>query len=112
MKNLVFCGGFSPGARVLRAAIRKVCSERTDLRIITTTPAIAGISNALEEIRELKSEDTIVIDGCEGACGLQTLLYLGLKPKSSLLIKKYAMVNEENIRDAQEEILIFLEKEG
>lgn len=73
---------------------------------------MAGVPRAMEEIKQLDLENTIVIDGCEGACGLQSLMQLGVKPRSSLIIKKYASVNENNIQEAEQEILSFMEQEG
>lgn len=105
---MVICGGFSPGARVLRAAIRKVCNEQ-DVCVVTLTPAVAGIKSHLEDLEGLDPESTLVIDGCEGGCAIQAMGMLGLKGKRAMILKKYPSVNEKNIADAEEKIHSFLE---
>ncbi len=107
MIDLVICGGYSPQARVLRAAVRAVakCGE---VQVITLCPALAGLANRLEEIKSLDPERTIVIDACEGGCALQALQLIGLKPKSSILLTKYPVFSDKYVKEAQEKIVRLL----
>lgn len=108
MVDVVICGGFSPGARVLRAAIRNVCHDR-DVCVVTLTPALAGIKSQVEDLKGLDPESTLIIDGCEGGCAIQAMGMLGLKGKRAMILKKYPSVNEKNIADAEDKISSFLE---
>lgn len=108
MVDVVICGGFSPGARVLRAAVRNLSRDH-DLCIITLTPALVGIKQSLEEVDSLDPNNTLVIDGCEGGCAIQSLMKLGKSASRSLLLKKYPSVNEKNIAEAEISIRCFLE---
>ena len=103
MINLVICGGYSPQARVLRAAARNVarCGE---VQIITLCPALAGLANRLEEIKSLDMEQTVVVDACEGGCALQALQLFGVRPKSSVLLTKCPIFSEKYVKEAQERI--------
>jgi uncharacterized metal-binding protein len=103
MINLVICGGYSPGARVLRAAARSVakCGE---VQVITLCPALAGLANRVDEAKSLDPERTVVVDGCEAGCGLQALQMFGVKPKSVILLNKYPAVLQKYIKEAEEMI--------
>ena len=107
MIDLVICGGYSPQARVLRAAVRGVakCGE---VQVITLCPALAGLANRLEEIKTLDPERTVVVDACEGGCALQALQLIGLKPKSSILLTKYPVFSDKYVKEAQEKIVRLL----
>lgn len=107
MIDVVICGGFSPGARVLRAAIRSVCEER-EIRVVTLTPAMAGIEPSLEDVRLMAPAQLVVIDACEGGCGIQSLAHFGLAPRAKLMLKKYPSFSDKNVQDARERILDFL----
>jgi uncharacterized metal-binding protein len=107
MIDVVICGGFSPGARVLRAAIRNVCEEK-EIRVVTLTPAMAGVEQSVEEARSMAPAQLVVIDACEGGCGIQSLAHFGLTPRAKLMLKKYPSYTEKNIQDAKERILDFL----
>jgi uncharacterized metal-binding protein len=107
MIDVVICGGFSPGARVLRAAIRGVCEEK-EIRVVTLTPAMAGIGQSVEEVRSMAPAQLVVIDACEGGCGIQSLAHFGLTPRAKLMLKKYPSCSEKNVQEAREKILDFL----
>jgi hypothetical protein len=107
--NVVICGGFSPGARVLRAAMhgRVSCDGIT---LVTLGPALAGLEKPSEDIRALDPQATIVVDACEGGCGNQGLAKLGVKPKAVLVLPKYPMVSEKNVKDAEQRIARFIQE--
>jgi len=109
MLNLVICGGYSPGARVLRAAARNVahCDE---LRVITVCPALAGLEKQIEEIRNLDPTCTVAVDACEGGCGNQGLAKFGVIPKAMLVLPKFPMVSEKNVAEAETKIRQFLDE--
>lgn len=109
MLNVVICGGYSPGARVLRAAIRNVVRDH-NIRVVTLCPALAGYEKQMEEIRSLDASNTIVVDGCEGGCGNQGLMKFGIKPRGVVVLDKYPMVSDRSIRSAEERILSFLKE--
>lgn len=107
MINLVICGGYSPQARVLRAAVKEIakCGE---IQIITLCPALAGLEKRLEEVKAFDPRTIIVVDACEGGCALQALQLLGVKPKSSILLTKYPVFSGKYVSAAQEKILQLL----
>jgi uncharacterized metal-binding protein len=109
MINLVICGGYSPQARVLRTAVRSVakCGE---VQIITLCPALAGLSNRIEEVRSLDPDRTVVVDACEGGCALQALQQLGIKPRSSILLSKYPVFSDRYVKDALDKVQKLLEE--
>ncbi len=109
MINVVICGGYSPGARILRAAIRNV-ARNTEVRVITVCPALAGYENAIEEISSLDPANTVVVDACEGGCGNQGLAKFGVKPKAVAIMDKYPMVSERTIKAAEDKINSFLKE--
>ncbi|MCU0861486.1 MAG: putative zinc-binding protein [Methanomassiliicoccales archaeon] len=109
MLNVVICGGYSPGARVLRAAIRNV-AQSGEIKVITLCPALAGYEKQAEELRALDPASTVVVDGCEGGCGNQGLAKFGIKAKSVAVLDKYPMVSERNIKSAEERIRSFVKE--
>ncbi len=109
MLNVVICGGYSPGARVLRAAIRNVAQVK-DIRVITVCPALAGYEKSIEEIRSLDPSMTVAIDACEGGCGNQGLAKLGVKPMAVAILDKYPMLSEKSVKAAEERIHSFLKE--
>jgi uncharacterized metal-binding protein len=111
MINLVICGGYSPQARVLRAAARGV-AKCDEVQVITLCPALAGLANRLEEARSLDPQTTVVVDACEGGCSLQALQLFGVKPRSSLLLTKYSGFSEKYVKEAQEKIAKLLAEVG
>jgi uncharacterized metal-binding protein len=111
MTYIVICGGYSPGARVLRAAVRQVSAGR-EIQVVTLCPALAGLPKAIEEIKSLSPLDTLVVDACEGGCALQGLIRFGVRPKANIILNKYPMVSDRNIKEAKERIEEFLSKEA
>lgn len=111
MLNVVICGGYSPGARVLRAAVRNLakCSE---IRVVTLGPALADLERPIEEIRALDPQSTVVVDACEGGCGNQGLIRFGVQPRAVIFLNKYPMVSEKNIKEAEACIAKFLREMG
>jgi uncharacterized metal-binding protein len=101
--DVAICSGFSPGARVLRAAVRELAAEE-DIRVVTVAPALAEIPKAMEEMRSLRERRVIVVDGCEGGCGLQVLNRYEVLPSSIVMIKKHFNVTRKGIDEAKEEI--------
>ncbi len=109
--NIVMCAGFAPSARVLRAALRDL-STKKDIKVISGCPAMAGLAKYQEELRSLNPNDTLVIDGCEGCCGLQSLMAFGVMPAKNILMDKYFSVDEKSIRSAENRILKAMEEMG
>lgn len=111
MLNLVICAGYSPGARVLRAAMRRVakCGE---VQVISLCPALAGSERRAQELRALDPGSILVVDACEGGCGNQGLAKLGIRPKAVAVLNKYPMVSERAILDAEGRIRQFLKEAG
>jgi len=101
--DVAICSGFSPGARVLRAAVREL-TEEEDIRIVTIAPALAELPKAMEEMRSLKERKVIVVDGCEGGCGLQVLNRYEVMPTSVVMIRKHFNVTRKGIDEAKEQI--------
>ncbi len=101
--DVAICSGFSPGARVLRAAVRELTSEE-DIRVVTVAPALAEIPKAMDEMRGLKERRVIVVDGCEGGCGLQVLNRFEVLPSNIVMIRKHFNVTRKGIDEAKEQI--------
>lgn len=101
--DVAICSGFSPGARVLRAAVREL-TEEEDIRIVTIAPALAELPKAMDEMRSLKGRKVIVVDGCEGGCGLQVLNRYEVMPSSVVMIRKHFNVTRKGIDEAKEQI--------
>ena len=99
MLNLVHCGGFSPGARVLRKAVRKLAAEGK-VNIVTLAPALAGLKGRAEEIRSLDKDSTLVLDGCEGGCGIQGMITLQADFSQHLILPKYPIVSDKAVEEA------------
>jgi hypothetical protein len=109
MINVVICGGYSPQARILRAAVRNV-AQCGDVRVITVCPALAGFEKSIEEISSLDPANTVVVDACEGGCGNQGLAKFGVKPKAVAIMDKYPAMTERNVKLAEEKIRSFLKE--
>lgn len=101
--DVAICSGFSPGARVLRAAVREL-TEEEDIRIVTIAPALAELPKAMDDMRSLKERKVIVVDGCEGGCGLQVLNRYEVMPSSVVMIRKHFNVTRKGIDEAKEQI--------
>ncbi|QLH75130.1 MAG: hypothetical protein HPY73_06550 [Methanomassiliicoccales archaeon] len=102
--DVVICSGYSPGARVLRAAVREA-SKKERIRMVTVAPALAEIPKAVEEMRALAGRCVVVVDGCEGFCGLQTLMRYGVNPVGKLMLNQYAMVSDKAVQLESEKIV-------
>jgi hypothetical protein len=109
MINVVICGGYSPGARILRAAVRNV-AQCGEVKVITLCPALAGFGKSVEEISSLDPTNTVVVDACEGGCGNQGLAKFGVKPKAVAIMDKYPAMTERNVKLAEEKIRSFLKE--
>ena len=109
MINVVICGGYSPQARILRAAVRNV-AQCGDVRVVTLCPALAGFEKSIEEVSSLDPANTVVVDACEGGCGNQGLVKFGVKPKAVAIMDKYPAMTERNVKLAEEKIRSFLKE--
>ena len=88
---------------MLRAAVREL-TEEEDIRIVTIAPALAELPKAMDEMRSLKGRKVIVVDGCEGGCGLQVLNRYEVMPSSVVMIRKHFNVTRKGIDEAKEQI--------
>lgn len=88
---------------MLRAAVREL-TEEEDIRIVTIAPALAELPKAMDEMRSLKERKVIVVDGCEGGCGLQVLNRYEVMPSSVVMIRKHFNVTRKGIDEAKEQI--------
>ena len=102
---VVICSGFSPGARVLRAAVRKAALEDQDIRMVTVVPALSGLPAAEADIRALAGKKVLAIDGCEGLCGIQVLAMFGVVPTAKLMIEKQFQFSERSVDVEAQKIL-------
>jgi hypothetical protein len=109
MINVVICGGYSPQARILRAAVRNV-AQCGDVRVITVCPALAGFEKSIEEISSLDPANTVVVDACDGGCGNQGLAKFGVKPKAVAIMDKYPVMTERTVKLAEEKVRSFLKE--
>lgn len=109
--NILMCAGFSPSARVVRQAIRRV-SEKKDIRVLTPCPAGAGLAKYVEELKALDPARTVVVEGCDGCCGTQTMMLYGVMPTRTVIIDKTAAVTEKSVAAAEEKILASLQEMG
>jgi len=96
--DIVICSGFSPGARVLRAAVRDI-AKRRPVRVVTVAPALAQLPKAVENMKGLKDRKVVVVDGCDGLCGLQVLMQYGVEPQGKVMMGPFFQVNEKGIAD-------------
>jgi uncharacterized metal-binding protein len=101
--DIVICSGYSPGARILRAAVREI-SKRRPIRMVTVAPALAQLPKAMEDMKGLKDRKVIVVDGCDGLCGLQVLMQYGVQPKGKLMMGPYFRVDEKGIAETTKQI--------
>ncbi len=109
--NVVMCAGFSPSARMIRKALRRV-AEKKDIVVITPCPAGAGLAKYADELRALDPTRTMVVDGCEGCCGMQALMLYGVMPAKTLVMDKLLVIDEKAISSAEEKILAGLKEMG
>jgi uncharacterized metal-binding protein len=101
--DIVICSGYSPGARVLRAAVREI-SKRRPIRVVTVAPALAQLPKAVGDMNGLKDRKVIVVDGCDGLCGLQVLNQFGVVPKGKMMMGPYFQVDAKGIADTTKQI--------
>jgi uncharacterized metal-binding protein len=109
--DVVMCAGYSPSARVVRKALRKV-SETKDIRVITPCPAGAGLAKFEEEIKALDPSRTMVVEGCDGCCGMQVLMVHGIMPSRTVIVDKTAIADDKSVADAEAKILEALKEMG
>ena len=107
--DIVICSGYSPGARVLRAAVREI-SKRRPIRVVTVAPALAQLPKAMDDMNGLKDRKVIVVDGCDGLCGLQVLMQFGVEPKGRLMMGPYYKVDEKGIVETTRQIEALMDK--
>jgi uncharacterized metal-binding protein len=108
---VVMCAGFSPSARMVRKALRKV-AEKKDITVITPCPAGAGLVKFEDELRALDPRRTLVVDGCEGCCGMQALMLYGVMPAKTLVMDKVVVIDDKAVASAEEKILAALKEMG
>ncbi len=109
--NVVMCAGFSPSARMVRKALRRV-AEKKDIRVITPCPAGAGLNKFADELKALDPQRTVAVEGCEGCCGMQALLLYGIMPAKTLVVDKVIAVTEKDIVATETKILATLMEMG
>jgi uncharacterized metal-binding protein len=83
--------------------VRELTSEE-DIRVVTVAPALAELPKAVEDMRSLRLRKVIVVDGCEGGCGLQVLNRFEVMPSSIVMIEKHFNVTRKGIDQAKERI--------
>ena len=96
--DIVICSGYSPGARVLRAAVREISKSRS-IRVVTVASALAQLPKAIDDMNGLKEGKVIVVDGCDGLCGLQVLMQFEVVPAGKIMMGPYFNVDEKGIAD-------------
>lgn len=109
--NVVMCAGFSPSARMVRKALRRV-AEKADIRVITPCPAGAGLTKFADELKALDPNRTMSVEGCDGCCGMQALMLYGIMPGKTLVVDKVIAVTEKDIATAEEKIMATLKEMG
>jgi uncharacterized metal-binding protein len=109
--NIVMCAGFSPSARMVRKALRRV-AEKKDIKVVTPCPAGAGLAKFADELKALDPHRTLAVEGCEGCCGMQALLLYGITPAQTLVVDKVIAVTEKDIAAAEDKILAALKEMG
>lgn len=109
--TVLMCAGFSPSARVVRRAIRRV-AEKKDIRVLSPCPAGAGLAKYVDELKTLDPNRTVVVEGCDGCCGTQTMMLYGVIPLRTVIIDKTAVVDERSVAAAEDKILASLQEMG
>jgi uncharacterized metal-binding protein len=109
--NVLMCAGFSPSARVVRQALRRV-AEKKDIRVLTPCPAGAGLAKYVDELKALDPSRTVVVEGCDGCCGTQTMMLHGVMPMRTVIIDKTAIADERSVAAAEAKILASLQEMG
>jgi len=109
--NVLMCAGFSPSARVVRRALRRV-AEKKDIVVLTPCPAGAGLARYVDELKALDPGRTMVVEGCDGCCGTQTMMLYGVAPARTVIIDKTAVADEKAVAAAEAKILANLQEMG
>jgi uncharacterized metal-binding protein len=109
--NVVMCAGFSPSARMVRKALRRV-TEKKDIKVVTPCPAGAGLSKFADALKALDPNKTLAVEGCEGCCGMQALLLYGITPSKTLVVDKVVAVTEKDIAATEAKIIAALQEMG
>jgi uncharacterized metal-binding protein len=102
---VVICSGFSPGARVLRAAVRKAAEEEKGICMVTVVPALSGLPAAEADMRALAGKKVVAVDGCEGLCGIQVLSMFGVQPSRKLMVEKQFAFSDKAVEAESQKIL-------
>lgn len=102
--DIVMCAGLSPSARVVRQALARV-AEIEDIVVHSTCGASAGVERHRQEIVSLNPRRTLVVDGCDGFCGLLALRGFGVEPIRSVYIDNVPVVTEKAVADTAEKVL-------
>jgi uncharacterized metal-binding protein len=105
--NVVMCAGFSPSARMVRKALRRV-AEKEDILVITPCPAGAGLQRFVDELKALDPSRTMAVEGCDGCCGLMALMNNGITPAQTVVADKVIAVTEKDIDATEQKILAAL----
>lgn len=109
--NVVMCAGFSPSARMVRKALRRV-AEKKDIKVVSPCPAGAGLAKYQDEIKALDPQRTMAVEGCDGCCGMQALMLYGVMPSKTVIVDKVISVTEKDIAAAEQRILDALKEMG
>jgi hypothetical protein len=109
--NVVMCAGFSPSARMVRKALRRV-TEKKDIRVVSPCPAGAGLAKYQDELKALDPQKTMAVEGCDGCCGMQALMLYGIMPAKTVIVDKVISVTEKDIVAAEQKILDALKEMG
>lgn len=109
--NVVMCAGFSPSARMVRKALRRV-AEKKDIKVISVCPPGAGLAKYVDEMKALDPNRTLVVDGCDGCCGMQGLMAHGVMPAKMVIMDKVVVIDEKAVATAEQRVLDALQEMG
>jgi len=109
--NIVMCSGFSPSARMVRKALRRV-AEKKDIKVISVCPPDAGLQKYSEELAALDGSRTMVVEGCDGCCGSMGLMLQGVTAGKTVIMEKTMTIDEKAVAKAEEAILAALREMG
>jgi hypothetical protein len=109
--DIVMCAGFSPSARMVRKALRKVAEKRS-IRVLTPCPSGAGLVKFQEELKALDLSNTLVVEGCDGCCAMQNLIPLNVTPTHLVIMDKVVHVDDKAVAVAEQKILKALAEMG
>ncbi|OPY32529.1 MAG: DGC domain protein [Methanomassiliicoccales archaeon PtaU1.Bin124] len=106
--DIIMCAGFSPSARMVRKALRRV-AEKRDIRVLSPCGAGSGLAKYQEELRTIDPAKALVVEGCDGCCAMQGLMMQGIGAPKLLIMDKIILVDEKAIAAAEQKILQALE---